>query len=241
MNRLIGNEWDEILKEEIQKPYFKKIEDFVSIDRKKYTVYPSEQNVFAALKYVDYSKVKVVIVGQDPYINPNQANGLAFAVSDKVEAPPSLKNIFKEIESDIGVDMSSKSHQLIGWAKQGVMLLNATLTVRAGESNSHQNCGWQVFTDKIIGLLGARKEPMVFILWGAFAAKKETLIENQHYIIKSAHPSPLSASKGFFGSKPFSKANKFLLSLGQTPIDWSDTGPNALPYYYEKSDYITRV
>lgn len=240
MNIKTGNDWDEILAEETDKPYFKKIEEFVEREYRDYTVYPPKSLIFASMKYVPFADVKVVIVGQDPYINPGQANGLAFAVGDGVALPPSLKNIYKEIESDLGVNMSGKSGELTGWAKQGVLLLNATLTVRAGSSNAHANCGWQEFTDSVIRRLGAREKPLVFILWGRNAQAKEPLVARHHCVIKSAHPSPMSAHNGFFGSRPFSRANAFLSSRGMTPIDWSEVVAVTRPSYYDGTGRIFR-
>lgn len=241
MNLGIGNDWDDILEEETEKDYFQKLTRFVQLERSRFKVYPPRDKVFAALQYVPFRDVKAVIVGQDPYINANQANGLAFAVADSTQAPPSLQNIFKEVSSDLGVDMSGKSTELTGWAAQGVLLLNATLTVRAGLSNSHQNCGWQEFTDSVIRILGKRVAPMVFILWGANAAKKEEWIGKQHCVIKSAHPSPLSSHRGFFGSKPFSRANAFLSANGMEPIDWARTENVFVPGYYGGKGKIGRV
>ena len=240
MDFSIGNEWDDILFEEKGKEYFHQIEEFIKREYEEYTVYPPRSLIFSALKYVPFSDVKVVIVGQDPYINPGQANGLAFAVSDGVPLPPSLRNIYKEIENDLGVNMAGKSGELTGWAKQGVLLLNATLTVRASESNAHSRCGWQRFTDSVIAKLGQREKPLVFILWGRNARSKVSLISSSHWIIESAHPSPLSAHNGFFGSKPFSRANKFLLSRGQTPINWEEVVSFGLPKYYLGTGKIIR-
>ena len=240
MNLNIGNDWDEILNAETDKPYFRDIQHFLDVEYVSKTVYPPRERIYAALKYVPFSDVKVVIVGQDPYKNYGQANGLAFAVSDGTKLPPSLVNIYKEMETDLGVDMHGKSGELTGWAKQGVLLLNATLTVLEGNSNAHSMCGWQTFTDSIIKMLGKRKKPMVFILWGRNAQMKEKYIEPQHYIIKSAHPSPLSAYNGFFGSKPFSKTNKFLVSQGETPIEWDRVTIDKEPSYYHGTGSITR-
>lgn len=240
MELKIGNEWDEVLVGETDKPYFTKISEFLEREYRDYTVYPPRSLIFSSLKYVKFSDVKVVIVGQDPYINPGQANGLAFAVGSGVALPRSLCNIFAEIESDTGASMKGKSGELTGWAKQGVLLLNATLTVRAGSSNAHSNCGWQEFTDCVIRKLGEREQPMVFILWGRNAQQKEPLIGKQHLIIKSAHPSPMSAHAGFFGSKPFSRTNAFLSAHGMTPIDWSEVKAVELPSYYSGSGRIIK-
>lgn len=240
MDLKIGNEWDEILAGETDKPYFAKISEFLENEYRDYTVYPPRSLIFASLKYVPFPDVKVVIVGQDPYINPGQANGLAFAVGGGISLPPSLRNIYAEIESDIGADMKGKSGELTGWAKQGVLLLNATLTVRAGSSNAHANCGWQEFTDCVIRKLGQREKPMVFILWGRNAQLKEPLIGSQHFIVKSAHPSPMSAHAGFFGSKPFSRTNAFLSAHGMTPVDWSEVVALERPSYYNGKGKIIR-
>lgn len=240
MDMSIGNDWDEVLAEETDKPYFRDICDFVEKEYANYTVYPPRSLIFAALRYVPFSEVKVVIVGQDPYINPGQANGLAFAVGSGVKLPPSLVNIYKEISSDLGADMSGKSGELTGWAKQGVLLLNATLTVRAGQSDAHSGCGWQTFTDFIIKKLGSREKPLVFILWGAKAQKKKAYIAPRHCVIASAHPSPLSAYNGFFGSRPFSRANAFLTEHGMKPIDWTEVAPYELPSYYSATGSIER-
>lgn len=238
MNLKIGNDWDSILDEETDKPYFKSILGFLESEYNSYTIYPPKSLIFSALKYVPFSDIKVVIVGQDPYINPGQANGLAFAVGGEMRLPPSLQNVYKEITSDLGVSMAGKNGELTGWAKQGVLLLNATLTVRAGSSNAHQNCGWQEFTDFIIKKVGQREKPAVFVLWGQNAGRKAELIAKQHFIIKSAHPSPMSARNGFFGSKPFSRANAFLVAHGDKPIDWSKVSEVKLPYYYSAEGKI---
>ena len=177
-------------------------------------------DIFNALHYTDYDKVKVVILGQDPYHGPKQAHGLSFSVLPGVPAPPSLKNIFKELNSDLGCYIPNNGY-LKSWADQGVLLLNTVLTVRAGTPNSHKNKGWETFTDKVISVLNEREDPVIFILWGNNAIAKKKLITNKnHFILQSVHPSPLSASRGFFGSKPFSKANEILKSIGKTPIDW---------------------
>lgn len=240
MDLKIGNEWDEILQEERDKPYFAEIAEFLEREYRDYTIYPPRSLIFSSLKYVPFSDVKVVIVGQDPYINPGQANGLAFAVGQGIALPPSLRNIYTEIASDIGADMTGKSGELTGWAKQGVLLLNATLTVRAGSSNAHANCGWQKFTDCVIRKLGSREKPLVFILWGRNAQMKEPLIDSRHLIVKSAHPSPMSAYNGFFGSRPFSRTNAFLKDHGMTPIDWSDVVATEIPSYYNGTGRIIR-
>ena len=218
---MIGNAWDEELKEEYKKEYFTELMNFVKEEYKNKTIYPKPNEVFNAFRYTDFDNVKVVILGQDPYHGPNQAEGLSFSVSDDVLKPPSLKNIFKELESDLGIPFP-KHNSLKPWAKQGVLLLNAVLTVEEHKPASHKGKGWEIFTDDVIDILNKREKPIVFILWGAFARSKKSLITNkQHYIIESAHPSPFSARNGFFGSKPFSKTNKFLREKGLEAIDWS--------------------
>lgn len=217
---MIGNAWDEELKEEYKKEYFTELMNFVKDEYKNKIIYPKQNEVFNAFRYTDFDNVKVVILGQDPYHGPNQAEGLSFSVSDDVLKPPSLKNIFKELESDLGIPFP-KHNSLKPWTKQGVLLLNAVLTVEEHKPASHKGKGWEIFTDDVIEILNKREKPIVFILWGAFARSKKNLITNkQHYIIESAHPSPFSARNGFFGSKPFSKTNKFLREKGLEEIDW---------------------
>lgn len=214
------NDWNELLKEEFEKEYYVKLRHFLINEYNTKTIYPDKYDIFNALHYTSYKDVKVVILGQDPYHGPNQAHGLSFSVNPGVPAPPSLKNIFKELHEDLGCYIPNNGY-LKKWADQGVLLLNTSLTVKAAEANSHRNIGWEKFTDRIISLLNDRKDPVVFILWGNNAISKEKLIANKwHFIIKSVHPSPLSASRGFFGSKPFSKTNEFLKSINKTPIDW---------------------
>jgi len=216
----ITQNWFELLKEEFEKPYFKNLQKFLDEEYNKYTIYPKVENIFNALNKVKYNDVKVVIIGQDPYHEPGQAHGLSFSVEEGVNLPPSLQNIYKEINSDLGVPIS-KSGNLTCWAKQGVLLLNTVLTVRRGQANSHQNKGWETFTSKIIELLNNRETPIVFMLWGNSAKKiGEKITNTNHFILKSAHPSPLSAYNGFFGCKHFSKANEFLISKGYKGIDW---------------------
>ena len=241
MDIKIGNDWDDIIGEETAQPYFSQIMSFLSNEYAAHTVYPPKSLIFASLKYLPFSDVKVVIVGQDPYINEGQANGLAFAVGKNMPLPPSLKNIYKEIESDLGVSMRGKSGELTGWAAQGVLLLNATLTVRAGDSNTHQNCGWQQFTDFLIRKLGNREKPLVFILWGANARRKTHMVSSRHKIIESAHPSPMSATNGFFGSKPFSRTNAFLVENDIAPVDWREVVCAKLPYYYTEIGTIRKA
>ena len=218
---MIGNSWDKILSEEYQKEYFKKLLDFVKSEYKTKTIYPKQNEVFNAFRYTDFNDVKVVILGQDPYHGPNQAEGLSFSVSNSVLKPPSLQNIFKELESDLGIPFP-KSNSLKPWARQGILLLNAVLTVEEHKPTSHKDKGWEIFTDNVIKKINEKEEPVVFILWGAYARNKKSLITNpKHLIIESAHPSPFSARNGFFGSKPFSKNNSFLKKNGIKEIDWS--------------------
>ena len=217
---MIGNNWDEILADEYKKQYYTELQAFLDGEYAAHTIYPPRDELFTSLKLTPPEKVKAVIVGQDPYINENQAHGLAFSVQKGVKPPPSLVNMYKELVSDIGCEMP-KTGCLHSWAEQGVLLLNAVQSVRAGTSNSHKNKGWEQFTDKILHYLGERSEPTCFLLWGAFAHKKESLIKNNtHLIIKTVHPSPLSAGNGFFGSKPYSTANRFLEKNGRGKIDW---------------------
>ena len=215
----IGNSWDEILKEEFEKDYFKKLQEFVTEEYQTKEIYPEFDQIFSALKETPYEKVKVVILGQDPYHEKGQAHGLAFSVMEGTKLPPSLKNIFKELKDDLNLEVPS-SGCLLPWAKQGVLLLNTVLTVREGKANSHQGKGWERFTDHVIDKLSERKETVVFILWGNSAISKAKRIESHHEIISSVHPSPLSAHRGFFGSKPFSRTNAILRGLGQEEIDW---------------------
>lgn len=220
MVQIFKNGWEDLLNEELNKDYYKKLREFLIEEYKTYTIYPDKVNIFNALHYTDYKDVKAVILGQDPYHGPNQSHGLAFSVKPGVRIPPSLSNMYKELESDLGCYIPNNGH-LEKWAKEGVLLLNTSLTVRQAEANSHKKIGWEKFTDHIIELLNEREDPAVFILWGNNAISKEKLITNdRHYIIKSVHPSPLSSFRGFFGSKPFSKTNNFLISIGKEPIDW---------------------
>ena len=216
----IGNEWDELLKNDFQSDYYLKLRNFLAYEYKHYTVYPNMYDIFNALKTTSYSDVKVVILGQDPYHGPNQAHGMCFSVKKGVEAPPSLKNIFKELQDDCGCSIPPHG-ELTEWAKQGVLLLNTVLTVRAGQANSHANKGWEILTDQIIRLLNEKQTPIVFLLWGRNAQNKISLITNpNHLILKCAHPSPLSAYNGFFGCHHFSKTNAFLKEHGMQEIDW---------------------
>lgn len=214
------NDWQELLEEELSKEYYLKLRQFLITEYKTTTIYPNMHDIFNALHYTAYKDVKVVILGQDPYHGPNQAHGLSFSVKPGVGIPPSLLNMYKELQTDLGCYIPNNGY-LKKWADQGILLLNASLTVRAHTANSHKGKGWEILTDKIISLLNDSQDPVVFILWGNNAISKEKLITNKyHYIIKSVHPSPLSASRGFFGSKPFSKCNDFLKSTGKNPIDW---------------------
>lgn len=221
MDVKIEESWKKALQKEFDEDYFKKLTDFVREEYKNNTVYPPPKFIFHAFELTPFEKVKVVILGQDPYHGLNQANGLAFAVSKGVPLPPSLQNIYKEIEKDLGKKTINTAGDLENWASQGVLMLNATLTVRAHQAGSHQNKGWERFTDAVIKVLSEQKENLVFILWGSYAQKKGSIIdESKHMVIKSAHPSPLSAHNGFFGSKPFSQANAYLIFNNKEPINW---------------------
>ena len=216
----IGNDWDEILKDEWKKDYYLNLRKNLIHEYKNHTIYPSMYDIFNALKKVPYKDVKVVILGQDPYHGQGQAHGFSFSVQKGVKTPPSLLNIYKELHDDLGFYIPNNGN-LIKWADQGVLLLNSTLTVSAHQANSHKDIGWSILTDNIIKLLNEKEKPIVFILWGKFAQSKENLITNKkHLIIKSAHPSPFAAHRGFFGSKPFSKTNNFLIKNNMSPIDW---------------------
>jgi len=218
----IDSSWKERLASEFAAPYFKELTDFVRQEYQTETVYPPPQHLFRAFDLCPFDKVKVVILGQDPYHGTGQANGLCFAVNDGVAFPPSLQNIYKELESDLGKPLTNRSGDLSRWAEQGVLLLNATLTVRAHLAGSHQGKGWEQFTDAAIKALSEGREHLVFILWGNYAKAKGTYIDRtKHLVLESAHPSPFSAASGFFGSKPFSKANVYLAEHGETPIEWS--------------------
>ncbi|NQV97449.1 MAG: uracil-DNA glycosylase [Acidimicrobiaceae bacterium] len=214
-------DWNPLLGTELKKTYFKELQKFVSDDRKQFTVYPAHENVFAALHLTTYADTRVVILGQDPYHGPDQAHGLCFSVQRHVAIPPSLANIYKELRADLNVP-TPKHGNLEHWARQGVLLLNTTLTVRAGEAGSHQGHGWETFTDEVIRTVNAKSHSVVFVLWGAFARKKKALIDTtKHHTVESAHPSPLSAHNGFFGSRPFTKINTALINSGLAPIDWT--------------------
>jgi uracil-DNA glycosylase len=213
-------DWNPILRAELGKPYWPELQRFVADERSRHTVYPAHDEVFAALHLTPYRDVKVLILGQDPYHGAGQAHGLCFSVRRGVPVPPSLQNIFKELRDDLGIEPPDHGC-LDAWAAQGVLLLNATLTVRARQAASHQGKGWETFTDEVIRAVSAKPERVVFILWGAAARRKKSLIDtSRHVIIESAHPSPLSAHNGFFGSRPFSRANEALVAAGREPVDW---------------------
>ena len=222
MDVKIEASWKEVLAEEFKKPYFKQIAQHLKTEKEQgKIIYPPGSQIFHAFEATSFDKVKVVIIGQDPYHGPQQAHGLSFSVQQGVATPPSLINIFKELHEDVGLPIPRHGH-LENWAKQGVLLLNALLTVRAGEPMSHAKLGWEKFTNTVIEKVSHLKENIVFVLWGRFAQEKQSLIDDKkHYIIKSAHPSPLSAKNGFFGSRPFSKINTFLVKKGIDPIDWA--------------------
>ena len=219
----IQTDWKEILNQELNKPYFHELIDLLKKEYSNFTIYPPATDIFTALNLTPFSKTKVVILGQDPYHNPNQAMGLSFSVRDGIKIPPSLRNIYKELNSDLNIPIPS-SGDLTSWAKQGVLLLNTVLTVRENSPNSHKKIGWTIFTDSIIKSLNSSPTPIVFILWGNNAIQKSTLITNpNHLILTSVHPSPLSANRGFFGCNHFSKTNTFLLANGLEPINWNLT------------------
>lgn len=220
VNPVIEESWLHELKDEFAKPYFIELKKFLVEERKHHTIYPPGKLIFSAFNHTPFDKVEVVIIGQDPYHGPGQANGLCFSVSDGVPMPPSLVNIFKEIQNDLGYPIP-KSGNLERWADQGVLLLNATLTVRASEAGSHQGHGWERFTNTVIHHLSEKKEGLVFLLWGKFAqAKAELINTSKHHVLKAAHPSPFSVHNGFFGCKHFSKTNELLTAAGKHPIDW---------------------
>ena len=216
----IEESWQNALKEEFEKPYFNALTDFVKSEYSKHTIYPKGKDIFRAFDKCSFDKVKVVILGQDPYHGPGQANGLCFSVHEGVPFPPSLVNIFKEIKEDLGKDMPPNG-SLDRWAQQGVLLLNATLTVRAHQAGSHQNKGWETFTDAVVQKLATEKQGLVYMLWGSYAQKKASIVNKQeNLVLKSPHPSPLSAYRGFFGSKHFSQANAYLKELGKEEVEW---------------------
>ncbi len=212
--------WSDLINEESSKPYYQELQSFLKSERKNHKIYPSEKEVFTAFKLTPFDKVKIVILGQDPYHGEGQAHGLAFSVKKGVKIPPSLGNIYKELESDLGIKAPAHGN-LENWAKEGVLLLNTVLTVRAGEAGSHHGGGWEIFTDRVIDVLSSEKRNLVFILWGGPSQKKASRVnQDHHHLIISPHPSPLSSYRGFFGSKPFSRTNTFLESTGINPIDW---------------------
>jgi uracil-DNA glycosylase len=214
-------DWNPLLRGEFAKPYWVELQQFVATERTRATIFPPHDEVFAALHLTPFAEVKAVILGQDPYHGPNQAHGLCFSVRQGVPPPPSLQNIFKELEADLGIP-PPRHGCLDAWARRGVLLLNASLTVRAGRAASHQGKGWETFTDEVLRTVNTKPERVVFILWGASARRKKALIDTtRHVIIESPHPSPLSASSGFFGSRPFSRTNAALVEAGREPIDWS--------------------
>lgn len=220
MDVKIENGWKEVLNQEFEQPYFEQLTDFVRHEFRVRQIFPPAKEIFNAFDLCPFENVKVVIIGQDPYHGPGQAHGLCFSVRDGMQFPPSLKNIFKEIESDLGHPVP-KSGDLSRWAKQGVLLLNATLTVRSHQAGSHQGKGWERFTDAAIKAVSEQKENIVFLLWGAYAQRKGQVIDkSKHLVLESVHPSPLSASRGFFGNHHFSRANEYLKENGKTPVDW---------------------
>ena len=218
----LGNDWDNILADEWSKPYYRQLHDFLKSEYSKTRIYPDMYDIFNALRYTSFENTRAVILGQDPYHGPGQAHGLCFSVKKGVPLPPSLVNIYKEITDDLGVAMPQHG-DLTGWARQGVLLLNTVLTVRAGQPNSHKDKGWEIFTDRVISELDRKETPVVFLLWGANAEKKARVITNPiHKKLITVHPSPLSAYRGFFGCRHFSKANKILSESGQEPIKWDE-------------------
>lgn len=216
----IGNDWDQLLLGEFDKPYYRELREFLVQEYRSTTVYPDMYDIFNALRYTPCGKVKAVILGQDPYHEPGQAHGLCFSVKKGVPKPPSLVNIMKELKGDLGIEPAPHGC-LTEWAQQGVLLLNTVLTVRRGQANSHKGKGWEIFTDRVISVLNEQDHPIVFLLWGANAKSKQPLITNpKHLVITGAHPSPLSAHNGFFGGRYFSRTNAYLEEQGETPIDW---------------------
>ena len=219
MNYKVNNNWDIILKDEYEKEYFKNLLNYINEEYNNKTIYPLKENIFKALEYTDYNDIKVVILGQDPYHGEGEAQGLSFSIPNDIKITPSLRNIFKELKNDLNIERTNTD--LTDWAKQGILLLNAILTVCKDTPLSHKDKGWEIFTDEIIKKINEREDPVIFILWGNYARSKKKLITNKnHYIIESAHPSPLSASRGFFDSKPFSKTNNILNSINKESIRW---------------------
>ncbi|MDX8363636.1 uracil-DNA glycosylase [Cytobacillus sp. IB215665] len=224
---ILNNDWSQLLAGEFNKSYYKKLRQTLKHEYSTETIYPDMYSIFNALHHTPYHKVKVVIIGQDPYHGPNQAHGLSFSVQPGIPVPPSLKNIYKELHNDIGCTIPNHGY-LLKWTQEGVLLLNTTLTVRKGQPSSHRGLGWELFTDKVIEVLNEREKPVIFILWGRHAQEKQKLVSNSyHYIIESPHPSPFSANRGFFGSNPFSKANSYLRQIGSEEIDWQIDPLNA--------------
>ncbi|WP_410973884.1 uracil-DNA glycosylase [Bacillus pacificus] len=220
MENVLKNDWGPLLAPEFEKEYYRKLAGFLKEEYSTHVVYPKKEDIFNALEYTSYENTKVVILGQDPYHGPNQAHGLSFSVQPGIKTPPSLLNMYKELRDEYGYDIPNNGY-LLKWAEQGVLLLNTVLTVRQGEANSHKGKGWEHFTDRVIELLNEREKPVIFILWGRHAQAKKKLITNtKHHIIESVHPSPLSARRGFFGSKPYSKVNTILANMGEREIDW---------------------
>lgn len=220
MKELIHNEWQEVLKDEFEAPYYQQLRQFLKKEYQEQVVFPEMNHIWEAFEWTPYDKVKVVILGQDPYHGPNQAHGLSFSVQPTIKTPPSLVNIYKELQSDLGIPPVNHGY-LKAWAEQGVLLLNTVLTVRNGQANSHRGQGWETLTDAVIKKLNDRATPIVFILWGKPSISKLKLIDTtRHAVITAPHPSPLSAYRGFFGSKPFSKTNEALIKFGETPINW---------------------
>ncbi|MDY6900435.1 MAG: uracil-DNA glycosylase [Cyanobacteriota bacterium] len=216
----LPDSWKTVLAEEFEKPYFKELENFIVQERKSKTIYPSPEDVFSAFELTPFEQVNVLILGQDPYHGENQAHGLCFSVKPGIKTPPSLVNIYKELKNDVGFDIPNHGY-LVPWAKQGILMINAVLTVEAHTPNSHKNKGWETFTDAVISKVNQKQEPVIFVLWGGYAKKKLKLIDtNRHTVIQSAHPSPLSARNGFFGSKPFSQINSALQQTGKPEIDF---------------------
>jgi uracil-DNA glycosylase len=223
MKEQLPADWSEVLGDALAAPSFQELERFVAEERQRHTIYPSEEDLFSAFRLTPYARVRVLLLGQDPYHGPGQAHGLAFSVRPGVASPPSLVNMFKELHGDVGAPMPGDG-SLVPWAKRGVLLLNAVLTVRRGQPNSHAGHGWEDFTDAVIRAVNAKPEPVVFLLWGRYAQKKEKLIDGKrHGVLKGVHPSPLSAGQGFFGSRPFSATNAALQARGREPIDWTLT------------------
>ena len=220
MENILKNDWGPLLASEVEKEYYQALADFLKEEYETHEIYPNKKDIFNALQYTSYDDTKVVILGQDPYHGPNQAHGLSFSVQPGIKTPPSLLNMYKELRDEYGYEIPNNGY-LVKWAEQGVLLLNTVLTVRQGEANSHKGKGWEHFTDRVITLLNEREKPVIFILWGRHAQAKKKLITNtNHHIIESVHPSPLSARRGFFGSKPYSKVNAILAHMGEREVDW---------------------